>query len=120
MIRCHASWVLPIGAPPLRDAWVAIDGDRIVAFGSNAQAGQSADHAREIDLGEVAIVPGLVNAHTHLELSYLRGRVPAGQTFVAWIRAVIASRRDRGPNAPEIVADDAGIAEAIRCGNRGG
>ena len=41
LIRCHASWVLPIGAPPLRDGWVAIEDDRIVAYGSDAERGES-------------------------------------------------------------------------------
>jgi len=119
LIRCHARWILPIGAPPLRDGWVAIADQRIVAYGSDAERGESSRaQARDIDLGNVAILPGLVNAHTHLELSHLRGRVAAGRTFVSWIRALLAARRgDPGPDAPEILAAiDEGIAEAIRCG----
>ena len=63
-------------------------------------------------------MPGLVNAHTHLELSYLQGQVPAGSTFVAWIRAVMAARRQYpDPKAPAILdAVDRGIAEALRSG----
>jgi len=111
--------VLATGAPPLRDGWVAIADQRIVAYGSDAERGESSRaQARDIDLGNVAILPGLVNAHTHLELSHLRGRVAAGRTFVSWIRALLAARRgDPGPDAPEILAAiDEGIAEAIRCG----
>ena len=119
MIRCHASWVLPIGAPPLRDGWVAIEDDRVVAYGADSDRDQAATTpARDVDLGHAAILPGLVNAHTHLELSHLRGRVPAGQSFVSWIRAVLAARRDHpNPQAVEILGGiDEGIAEAIRCG----
>ena len=71
-----------------------------------------------VDLGDVAIVPGLVNAHTHLELSYLRNRVPGGSSFVNWIREVMSARRGYpDPRAPEILDSiDRGIAEATRCG----
>ena len=63
-------------------------------------------------------MPGLVNAHTHLELSYLRGRVPAGSSFVGWIRAVMAARRQYAdPKAPAILDSvDRAVAEALRCG----
>ena len=118
MIRYHASWILPISAPPVRDAWVAVDHDRVVAYGPAGRSAPGADPTHEVDLGHVAIVPGLVNAHTHLELSYLRGQVPAGSSFVAWIRAVIAARRQHSdPKAPTILdAVDQGIAEALRSG----
>ena len=82
MIRYRASWVLPIGDPPIRDGWVAVDRDRVVALGKRAPA----DATAECDLGSVAILPGLVNAHTHLELSYLRGALPPASEFVTWIR----------------------------------
>jgi cytosine/adenosine deaminase-related metal-dependent hydrolase len=98
----------------LRDAWVAVDHGRIVAIGQRAPAAGSA----EIDLGEVAVMPGLVNAHTHLELSYLRDEVPPSSEFVTWIRGVMAARRLRpDPRSPEILdAIDRGIAEAVACG----
>jgi cytosine/adenosine deaminase-related metal-dependent hydrolase len=73
---------------------------------------------RVVDFGDAAIIPGLVNAHTHLELSYLRDRVPGGSSFVRWIREVMATRRlYPDPRAPEILDSiDRGIAEATRCG----
>jgi cytosine/adenosine deaminase-related metal-dependent hydrolase len=63
-------------------------------------------------------MPGLVNAHTHLELSYLRDEIPPASRFIDWIRAVIAARRERpDPEAPEILdAVDRAIADAIACG----
>jgi imidazolonepropionase-like amidohydrolase len=47
-----------------------------------------------IDLGRAVILPALVNVHTHLELSYLHERVPAGTTFSRWVRTLMALRRD--------------------------
>ena len=65
-------------------------------------------------------MPGLVNAHTHLELSYLRDEVPPASEFVTWIRAVVGARRSRpDPNSAEILeAIDRGIAEAIAAAPR--
>jgi cytosine/adenosine deaminase-related metal-dependent hydrolase len=118
MIRYHASWILPISGPPVRNGWVAVDRDRIVAYGSDGRRRPAREDEREVDLGPVAIMPGLVNAHTHLELSYLRGRVPAASSFVAWIRAVMAARRQYAdPEAPEILDSvDRALAETLRCG----
>ncbi len=114
MKRYRASWVLPIAEQPIKDGWFAVDRGRIVATGR-----PSANRSEpEIDLGEVAVLPGLVNAHTHLELSYLRDEVPPASQFVAWVRHVMAARRQRpDPASPEILsALDAAIDEAVRSG----
>src|SRR5262249_54475118 len=115
MVRYHASWVLPIDQPPIRDGWVTVDRGRIVALGRRTPA---AGRAAEVDLGEVCLLPGLVNAHTHLELSSLRDRAAPVSECVAWIRALIAARREHAdPRAPAIVdAVDPAIAEAIASG----
>ena len=97
----HASWIVPIASPPIRDGWVAVARGRIVALGkrrptSGAVAAAHQD-AAETDLGSVALLPGLVNAHTHLELSWMRGRVPGGGRFSDWVRALMALRRAGPP-----------------------
>ena len=114
MIHYHASWIVPISEPPVRDGWVVVDRGRVVAISRRRPTGGEV----EIDLGEAAILPGLVNAHTHLELSYLREQVPPTSDFVTWVRGVIAERRKRpDPRSPEILeAIDRGIAEALACG----
>ncbi len=115
MIRYHASWVLPISEPPRSDGWVLVDRGRIVALGHRPS---SIDGARDVELGDVVVMPGLVNAHTHLELSYLRDEVPPSTAFVKWVRGVMAARRQQpDPYAPEILeAVDRALAEAIACG----
>jgi cytosine/adenosine deaminase-related metal-dependent hydrolase len=113
LTRYHASWVLPIAERPIRDGWVAVDGGRISGVGQGARSLADAQ-----DLGRVAILPGLANTHTHLELSHLHEHVPPSTDFVTWIRAVVAARRrDSDPNAPHVVeAVQKGIDEAVRCG----
>ncbi len=120
MIRYHAAWILPISEPPIRDGWFACERGRIVAYGSLGPAGRRgfADGAHEIDLGDVAVLPGLCNAHTHLELSYLRDEVPPASQFLTWVRGVMAARRLRSdPHGPEILrAVDLALDEAVACG----
>lgn len=121
MIRYHAPWILPIVEPPIRDGWIVTDRGRIVAYGPyGAVTRRAPSHAEshEIDLGEVAVLPGLVNAHTHLELSYLRDEVPPASTFVKWIGAVIAARRQRrSPSDPQILdAMERAIADSTAFG----
>ena len=115
MLRYRADWIVPISEPPIRDGWIAVDRGRIAAVGRPAS--RAADD-RVVDLGRVAVMPGLVNAHTHLELSHLRDEVPPSSTFVMWIRRVMATRREwPDPSAPAILeAVDRAIAESERAG----
>lgn len=80
-----ARWVIPATFPPIENGVIVFDGHRIVEVG---HARGSA--ATVIDLGDVAIVPGFVNAHTHLELTFCHHRVPYRGTFVDWVEDVVA------------------------------
>ncbi len=68
------------------DARVTVAGRQIVSVGTERLAG-------EIDLGDCVILPGLVNAHTHLEFSGLTAPLPYEKTFASWIRNVVVWRR---------------------------
>src|SRR4051812_34559399 len=61
-----ARWVLPVDAPPLPGGVVVVAGERLAAV--EARGGRRPD----VDLGNAVILPGLVNAHTHLDLSGFR------------------------------------------------
>jgi cytosine/adenosine deaminase-related metal-dependent hydrolase len=82
----RARWLLPIDRPPIADGWCAVEHGVIVEIG----AGRAPDPAE--DLGDVAVLPGLVNAHTHLELSWMHGRVPPAGSMTEWIRTMLAIR----------------------------
>src|SRR5947208_1596350 len=102
-----ARWLFPVSAPPLEGGVLTLAGERIVAVESHGRA--------DLDLGDCAILPGLVNAHVHLDLSGLRGAVPFTGDFTDWLRAVIRHRRARTP--AQIEADvRAGLAESLRAG----
>jgi cytosine/adenosine deaminase-related metal-dependent hydrolase len=68
-----------------------------------------------VDLGNAAVLPGFVNAHTHLDLSGLRGQSPFTGDFTGWLRTVIGHRRARSPT--QVLADvRGGIAESLAHG----
>ena len=93
MLRFSADWVVPISRRPIRNGFVACDRGRVYAVSDRPP-----DEA--VPLGHVAILPALVNAHTHLELSYLHGRVPRSTSFNDWVMGLMTLRRgfpDSGP-----------------------
>jgi cytosine/adenosine deaminase-related metal-dependent hydrolase len=128
----RAAWVLPIARPPIRDGWVAVEAGRIVAVGgpqevpptferSDSRAPARNPDSRTSGPSEprtpgppVAILPGLVNAHTHLELSWMRGQVPRGTSMPAWAERLLGLRRtvSSDPQEPIVQA----IAEARATG----
>ncbi len=111
-----APWVLPGLAPapgrpgaaeaaaPLRDGAVALDGDTVLAVGPRAEVEARFGPGERLD---AVLLPALVNAHLHLELSHLAGRVPGGDGLPAWIEAFVAARRAGG---------EAGAAAAMALG----
>lgn len=106
----RASWVLPISMPPVRDGWVLVEDARIAAVGDGPAPGGR----REVHLGARAVLPGLVNAHTHLELSWMRARLAPAARMPDWIRALMALRREVHRDDPLAMA--AAVGEARRAG----
>ena len=101
--------------PPLLDSAVVLDdGGRIVFVGPRTIVGERFPQVAIRTLDAV-ISPGLVNAHCHLELSSLRGKVPGGRGFVAWMEALLAQRAIA---APELDAEaiDSGVAALLSTG----
>ena len=105
MIRVVAApWVL-IGRPAqgghagaLRDGAVALDGEVIREVGPAADLEARHGAAERLD---AVLLPALVNAHLHLELSHLSGQVPGGEGLPAWIERFVEARRARGEAGAE-------------------
>src|SRR5436853_7820198 len=70
-----AEWVLPVTSPPMRDAAVVIENDRIVFVGSRStvESRTEFNDVERMDFGRAAILPGFINTHSHLELTLMRG-----------------------------------------------
>lgn len=98
-------WLLPIDRRPREHAWIEIAGGLIQRVGQGPPPGPA------VDLGNVALLPGLVNAHTHLELSWLDGLVPPAESMDAWIRALMARRGAGAPGGA--TAEQAATLSAI-------
>jgi cytosine/adenosine deaminase-related metal-dependent hydrolase len=108
MIAHAASWLLPVSAPPLRDGAVVVESDLIVEVGPAREVLKG--FSGEIrDLGNGAILPGLVNCHVHLEFSALAGRVPPQDRWEDWLDAALSAF---GALTPQEV--EAGIAQGVR------
>jgi cytosine/adenosine deaminase-related metal-dependent hydrolase len=104
-----ARWIFPVDGAPIPGGTVTIGEDRILAVEQKGK--RKADE----DLGNVAVLPGLVNAHTHLDLTGLRGLTPPTPDFTAWLRAVVEQRRRRSPKQVQVDIR-AGLAESLNYG----
>lgn len=105
----RASWVFPVASPAIENGVVEVEGGRI------CDVRPAAGREREgLGPGDVAIIPGLVNAHAHLEFSLLSKPLEPPRPFADWIRSVIAWRRSR--RAPLSAAVAAGLRECAAAG----
>lgn len=108
-LTLRARRLLPIAGPPVDGGWLRIERGRIVAVGRGRPP------AATIDLGDALILPGLVNAHTHLEFSDLREPLDATGGLPAWIRRIVGQRRQR-PASAAAAAIGNGLAESAAAG----
>ena len=118
-----ARWVYPIEQPPIADGAVALDaGDVIIDVGRRADLVARFSGAPE-ERAQGLLMPGLVNAHTHLELSALAGLGTGGQGLVAWTGTVVDARaaltRDAVQTAARAAAGAAVTLGTAAVGNVG-
>ncbi|MEC7408424.1 MAG: amidohydrolase family protein [Planctomycetota bacterium] len=90
----RARWIVPVSSPPFQNGWIRYGTTKIQEIGSGEPP------ADAVDLGDVAILPRLINSHTHLEFSDHESPVGSpGVSFSEWIKLVIASRRLSNPDS---------------------
>lgn len=108
-----ARYVLPVDGPVIEDGCVVVAGDRIAAIGPARDV-----HKPPVtDYGDALICPGFINAHTHLELTSLAGRVPPTSDFIDWLRRLVAVRRAESITQEQVQqAVRTGIAQSVRAG----
>lgn len=89
--------ILPISSPPIYDGIVVLENGTIIDVGPSEFILQTynpvQEHSLLVDHGEGVILPCLVNAHTHLELSCLSGKVSPKADFFSWIKELIQARQ---------------------------
>lgn len=83
-----AKWLLPVSHPPIEDGYLLVSDGKITETGTISDLKKQDFHQR-IDCSSHIVMPGLVNAHTHLELSNLKGKIKE-KSFTGWIRALLS------------------------------
>ncbi len=112
MIRYHAGWLLPISIPAVRDGTVVVDEHgRIAYVGPRGAAPPGEDR----DLGAAVLMPGLINVHSHLELTAMRGFLE-NLPFREWILRLHRSKRAVLTEERLLHSACAGIAEGLLAG----
>ncbi len=110
----RARTVVPDPASSIDDGAVLVHGDRVARVG-RFRGDLEREPARVVDLGEVALLPGLVNAHAHLDLSDARGKFEPTGDFLGWILRIKPFRDARGH--PGLIADtETGARELLAGG----
>ena len=91
-----ADYVLPISAKPIENGAVVIEKDKIIAVGSREKLVEKFPAATHENFGEAAIMPGLVNAHSHLEITAMRGFLDdVEEDFYSWLMKLTKTRAEK-------------------------
>ena len=110
-----AQWVLPIATTPIANGAVLVDGSQIAWVGAVDALPEQHAHDRRVDLGAAVLLPGLVNAHTHLELTAMRGFLE-GLAFREWLKVLHTARTECFDAESLHDSSCAGIEEGLRNG----
>ena len=110
----RARTVVTMDGPPIENGAIAVCGNQIVDVG-NFDKIKARHTGQVIDLGEQALLPGLINAHCHLDYTRLRGKIPPQKSFSDWIRAINTEKAQLSPH-DYIASINQGFAEAKRFG----
>lgn len=85
----RARLVLPMAGPIIEDGAVILQADRIAAVASWSDLRRHVAGPIE-NLGEVVLMPGLINAHCHLDYTAMAGKISSPRSFADWIKAIVA------------------------------
>ena len=108
----RAKYVVPVTGPIIENGAVTVSNGVITNVSAWPTAGGRCDH----DLGEAVLLPGFVNAHTHLELSHLHGQIDPGMGFVEWIESLGRMVRTQDDPAARVASVKRGARECIESG----
>jgi aminodeoxyfutalosine deaminase len=111
----RARTVVTVDGAPIRNGAVAISGNQITDVGKFPEVSARHSGTKIVDLGEQALLPGLINAHCHLDYTCLRGKIPPRKSFADWIRAINAEKAKLS-HEDYVASINEGFAEAKRFG----
>jgi len=111
-----ARWILPIAAPAIENGAIVVDDSQIVSVGARPELLATFPNIPHDDFGNAVILPGLVNTHSHLELTVMRGFLEREETdFFAWLRKLTIARLKMS-DEDLFVSAACGAIEAARAG----
>ena len=87
----RARIVYPVAAPPIENGAVFIAGQKIRSV-TTWKSLRPRLREKVLDLGDVVLLPGLVNAHCHLDYTEMAGEISPPKTFTDWIGAITVFR----------------------------
>ena len=87
----RARFILPISSPPIENGAIVIVGNKIRSVGAWKNLRPPANE-KTLDLGEVILLPGLINAHCHLDYTDMAGQLPPPKKFTDWIGSITAAK----------------------------
>jgi cytosine/adenosine deaminase-related metal-dependent hydrolase len=107
--------VITMDGPPIENGAVMISGDKIFDVGEFPNISKRHSGEETVDLGEQALLPGLINAHCHLDYTCLRGKIEKQKSFTDWIRAINAAKAKLSPD-DYVASINEGFEEAKQFG----
>ncbi len=112
-----ARWVLPISSRAIADGAIAVEGEKFLSIGTREALTERFPQANVRDFDESVIIPGLVNAHSHLELTAMRGFLEKEESdFDGWLKKLTTARLERMTAEDLYVSSAWGACEAARAG----
>ena len=106
---------MTMDGPPLENGAVVVAGDRFADVGKFPEIAKNHPGEEIVDLGDQALLPGLINGHCHLDYTCLRGKIRRQESFTGWIRAINTEKAKLSPDDYVRSIKD-GFAEAKRFG----
>jgi len=89
LTRCQTIITGVSGQSPIDNGCIVSKGDTILEVGSYSELKKN-HLGSTVDLGQVTVVPGLINGHCHLKLSKLEGKTISGKGFMPWLLSMLA------------------------------
>lgn len=112
-----ADFVVPISGEPIADGAVAVEKNKIAAVGAAKELIEKFPESRRENFGEAAILPGFVNAHSHLEITAMRGFLDSVEhDFYSWLIKLTTTRAEKLTDKDVEIAACFGALEGARAG----
>lgn len=111
----RAKVVVTMDGPPIDNGAVVVSGERIVDVGKFPDLAEKNSGQEVVDLGKQVLLPGLINAHCHLDYTCLRGKIPSQNSFTDWIRGINAEKAKLSPD-DYVASINEGFVEAKQFG----